>query len=584
MKTALTDRTGKWHDRGLAALFVIALWMILAVFFDFYYDLNDDTAMKDILSGTYTGMPDGHNIQMLYPLGAVICFFYKILPGVPWYGFFLCGCQFLALWIALSSLLPYLSEGGRKKTWLLLFTLGIGGLFLYEFIFVQYTVVAGLLAIAALCRIFAAPAEKGKNFWRYHGVTALLIVLAFYLRTEMLLLLCPFLGLSLLWRILKECMTAEAGREKRQIWIKYGIWAACVLGLMGAGILADEMAYKSHEWKSFRQFFDDRTSVYDFYGIPDREIHKGFYEQLGVSEAEYTLLVNYNFDLDEEIDEELMQKIAAYAAAHQEQGSLRRLYLSAYTYVYRFLHGQEIIFDLFWVVSYFFLLRLAVRGKNSLLTGWLILLFGTRTAIWLFLLYRGRVPERITHPLYLIELVMLGLLFLSERKTLQWKKYEKSAILSMYILLLVCTAFYHVQIVSEKYEVREEKNLQWQNWKEYCRKHPWQFYYLDVYSSVAYSEKLFADCSSEYRNFDLLGGWCAKSPIAAQKRAVMGFENAAEGLLSGQAFFVAEAEKQERSPEFLISWYREKGKEIALEEIDQCGSFYIFGVTEMSAD
>ncbi len=29
----------------------------LAIRFDFYYDLNDDTAIRDILSGRYTGEP-----------------------------------------------------------------------------------------------------------------------------------------------------------------------------------------------------------------------------------------------------------------------------------------------------------------------------------------------------------------------------------------------------------------------------------------------------------------------------------------------------------------------------------------------
>lgn len=577
----------KWHDRGLAALFVAGLWLLLAVFFDFYYDLNDDVAMKDILSGTYTGVPDGHNIQMLYPLGWCISVLYKMLPMLPWYGIFLCSCQFLAVWLCFCALLPRLSAHGRKRSWLLLFTLGAGSLLLYEWIFIQYTVTAGLLAAAALVRLLTAAPMKGKAFFCYHSITGILIVLAFYLRTEMLLLLSPFLGIAGLWQISRECM-ADPVEPKKNVWRRYCLLAAGVLSGMSIGLFADNMAYGSPDWRAFRQFFDDRTSVYDFYGIPDHEIHKGFYEQLGMSEAEYTLLQNYNFELDEEIDTAVMQQIAAYAAAHQEQSVLRRIYLSAYTYVYRFLHGQELIFDLLLAVSYFFLIRLALREKKPWLFGRLVLLFGTRTVLWLFLLYRGRVPERITHPLYLMELLMLLLLFSDTNdatRVLQWKKYEKSAILSMYILLFACTGFYHVQTVSDQYAVREETNRQWQQWKSYAKEHPQQFYYLDVYSTVAYSEKLFSDISPQYRNFDLLGGWCSKSPLAAQKRAAMGLESAQDGLLSGKAFFVTDATKPERTPEFLISWYREKGKEIALQKLDECGSFSIFCVVSgTSAD
>lgn len=580
MKTLLPEEKGKWQNRGLAALFVIGLAMFLAVFFDFYYDLNDDTAMKDILSGTYTGLPDGHNIQMLYPLGFVISLFYKVFPMLPWYGMFLLCSQFLAVWISFCSLFTWLSAKKRKKTWLLFLTAAIGSLLLYEFIFVQYTVTAGLLAVAALVRIFTSPDAREAGFFRYHIVTVMLVVFAFYLRTEMLLLLCPFLGLGGLCRIFSECAEKSEESEKRCVWTRYSLLAVSVLVLMGAGLLADKAAYGSTQWRSFRQFFDDRTSVYDFYGIPDYEVHREFYEGMGLSEAEYTLLVNYNFDLDEEIDTETMSRIARYAAESREQGVFRRLYLCAYTYVYRFLHGQEIVFDLLLAVSYFFLAKAALKGKKPLLLGKLVLLFGMRTIIWLFLLYMGRVPERITHPLYLAELVMLAMLFLLDTKALQWKKYEKSAILSMYILLFVCTAVYHVQTVAEKYAVREETNLQWQQWKEYCRSNPQQFYYLDVYSSVAYSEKLFSDTSSDYRNFDLAGGWCSKSPLAEQKRDVMEFETAKDGLLSGQAFFVTDVTKPERSPEFLISWYREKGNDIALQEIDRCGSFSVFRINE----
>ena len=89
MKAARMQDEEKWKDRGFAVVCMIGLWIVLAVCFDFYYDLNDDSAMKDILSGTYTGVPDGHNIQMLYPLGWGIAFLYRICPVIPWYGIFL---------------------------------------------------------------------------------------------------------------------------------------------------------------------------------------------------------------------------------------------------------------------------------------------------------------------------------------------------------------------------------------------------------------------------------------------------------------------------------------------------------------
>lgn len=597
MKAARMQDEEKWKDRGFAVVCMIGLWIVLAVCFDFYYDLNDDSAMKDILSGTYTGVPDGHNIQMLYPLGWGIAFLYRICPVIPWYGIFLCGCQFFVLEAVLCRLIRYEKEKRRRKSaWirseilLFLFLLGVFVLFLYEFVFLQYTVTAGLLVCGGLVWIFSGPKAGDTGFYRYHIMTVVWIVLAFFLRTEMLLLLSPFLGLAVLCRAGDEIRDTDGQssakgsyfdlnvKNGKKIIKGYGSILLVTAVLMGAGLLADSIAYRSPQWQSFRQFFDDRTQVYDFYGLPVYEENREFYESLGLSEASYRLLENYNFELDETIDQEKMQAIARYAASHQDIGPARKLYLSVYTYVYRFTHGQELLFDLFVVFSYFFLGRMALSRKNSRLLGRLALLFGLRTALWLFLLYRGRVPERITHPLYLAELVMLGLFFLVEREALQWKKYEISAILSLYFLLFLCTAVFRIQTVRENFISREMGNVQWQAWKSYCREHPEDFFYLDVYSTVAYSEKLFADISPAYRNFDLLGGWCVKSPIADRKRAAAGRENAYEDLPEGRAYFVTDSTKEARQPDFLISFYEKKGRKVLVKEVDRCGDFAIYQV------
>ena len=78
----------------VVAVFTLLLVLFLSVNFDFYYDLNDDTMIKDILSGAYTGKPNGFCIQMLYPLGWFIALFYRAIPTVAWYGLF---CAYASL-------------------------------------------------------------------------------------------------------------------------------------------------------------------------------------------------------------------------------------------------------------------------------------------------------------------------------------------------------------------------------------------------------------------------------------------------------------------------------------------------------
>ena len=63
----------KKHENCILS-FAMAMTLagILAARFDFYYDLNDDVLIKDILSGVYSGTPDGHTMKQMYPLGALL--------------------------------------------------------------------------------------------------------------------------------------------------------------------------------------------------------------------------------------------------------------------------------------------------------------------------------------------------------------------------------------------------------------------------------------------------------------------------------------------------------------------------------
>ena len=51
---------------------MLILLLLLGLRFDYYYDLNDDVLMKDILSGVYTGAFESRNVQMLFPLSLIL--------------------------------------------------------------------------------------------------------------------------------------------------------------------------------------------------------------------------------------------------------------------------------------------------------------------------------------------------------------------------------------------------------------------------------------------------------------------------------------------------------------------------------
>ena len=132
--------------QGHASLIVafIAVFAAMAVAFvsgDYFFDLNDDVLMKDILSGAYTGVPESHNIQMLYPISLFISLLYRIGVNIDWYGIFLCACQYFCFGVLIYESVLRVGGLGKKVAVAALEVLAILGFFLPHLLFVQYTVV-----------------------------------------------------------------------------------------------------------------------------------------------------------------------------------------------------------------------------------------------------------------------------------------------------------------------------------------------------------------------------------------------------------------------------------------------------------
>ena len=81
--------------------FVLVLVAILFMGYvgDYFFDLNDDVFIKDLISGAYTGSPEACNMQLLYPLSLVVSLFYRVARGFDWYGIFLCSVQYLCVFL-----------------------------------------------------------------------------------------------------------------------------------------------------------------------------------------------------------------------------------------------------------------------------------------------------------------------------------------------------------------------------------------------------------------------------------------------------------------------------------------------------
>lgn len=644
-RSAFTAFLKKRENWLIPAFCCLVLFLGTGMAWDYYFDLNDDVLIRDILSGVYTGEPEALTAQLLWPLSALLAGLYRVLPGVPVFGAFLWLCQAGSIFLILKRSLDAVSgsaapgkiraagtfsvSGSLKKLCLsLLETLLIAACLLYHLVFVQYTVTAGLLATAAIFTFLTVrerESERAVTFWLRCLPAALLFWLAFCLRSEMGLLLLPLAGVGGIWKWAARAMRGPVftGRNAASFLGLFGLILAGVLACFGA----DRLACSDPEWQEFEALFDARTQVYDFYDASLRsfEENREFYEGLGLTEAQCELLVNYNYGADDAIDAQVMERIAAYG--RKTRGAfMHSLSEGVWLYVQRLKNNRSIVPDdqLPWLAlegglaalllaAAFVRWRAARKQKRQERDGgnerewkdrkafpkesgilWKLLLLGAvRSGLWMYLILRERVPERISHPLYFCELVMLAWLFLdtvcgmrqiSGQQSSGWQtsgpeglpvRVIRIAALVLSLAAVVIWLPQEAERTDAEYARREQGNAV--NLAALSRYRQENLYLADVMSTVDFSEKLFTE-KIRPGNYDLLGGWLCKSPHSEKKLAAFGYESMGQAVLSGENVrFVGEADTDWSWLTELLAEHGGNGELVLEEEITAEGrSLYIW--------
>ncbi|MCR5670081.1 MAG: hypothetical protein K6G10_03675 [Butyrivibrio sp.] len=584
-----------------AGLMTLAIIVIAGFAGDYYFDLNDDVVMKDILSGAFTGTPAGHNIQMLYPVSAFISLFYRVFRGADWYGIFLCVCQYLCVFILFFRTHRIIRDVSLRVEALAMeffLVLGVVGTHL---LYIQYTYTCGFLSAIAAFLIITHKEEEKRDL-----ITALLlIILAFLIRSEMLLLTLPMVGVAILMRwsltrldILKsrekDIPVSDYGKRK-VLFMRYVRFCIMILAGLAVSQILHNIAYSPADWKEFNRLFDARTELYDFQYIPDYEAHRDFYESIGLSESEQQLLINYNFGLDEEINADTLDAVAKYAAGlRTDEIPLPTQLINAVpSYIYRLYHVApqksyeypmsdypwNIIAGVMYLGVLLVYLFTKEKGKKLPVVLLLATLFACRSVLWLYIIVRGRDPIRITHPMYLVEiLILFGLLCYRGRD------HRRNLFIPIVISAIVA-----VLSVPNQYEIcvqeAEQRALMRSHYDalyDYFDANRDNFYFVDVYTSVSvadaidyseatFSEKMFDRVDNREANHDLMGGWASKSPLTAQKYELHGFASMQDALLLDNTYFVQLTTDDIR---WITDYYSEKGIAVKADKVDEIADVF----------
>ncbi len=567
----------KWENLIIALLTAILSVAVITLCFDYYYDLNDDVLIKDIISGQYSGEPLSRNIQMQFFMSGFFALLYRICGNIAWYGIFLLIFQFGSLFLITYDTLSFFSGEsfiGLKILTVLSENALLCSLMLMHLSNVQYTVSVAMMCGAVIFHFAVTPKEYDAKHFLIHNIPTLIILFtAFLLRSEMFLLMCPFIAII---GICKWGLEPKDAIFSKESLMKYLSLVGMALVLVLVGFVGNKLSYASPEYKEFSDLFDERTRLYDYEGVPSYEDNAEFYESIDLSKEEQILLENYNYALCDKYDSTLMGAVADYSKTvnASKQPFSSKFTESLRLYIYEFTHGRndtgsDYPYNYVVIVLYALLLFILIGTRHFGRIWEPILLFAVRSAIWMYILMGGRYPDRITHSLYFIEIALLLALI-----CIHFEEVNKRT-LPVLLMSLIGIVF-AITIWPQNYDAlkadatkRAETNAPYIALYEYMNSQPENYYYLDVYSTVSYSEKMFDSMKNVSKaNSDLLGGWFALSPVYREKAQKLGIsEQTIDSQLtdSDKVFYV---KNDTESMDYLYDYYAKWNVDISVTEED----------------
>ncbi|MBQ8947522.1 MAG: hypothetical protein IJ058_12040 [Lachnospiraceae bacterium] len=581
----------------LSLLVSLILMVFVGIVFDYYYEFNDDVLMKDILSGAYMGYPSALNVQMLAPISFCFSLLYRITGAVPWYGLFLVGIQYLCVFLVIQRSLEMADRISGIASTVLISVLFCLDLLLPHLVMVQYTVTVSFMAGAAGFLIVTIPAGlERKEFLKHAVIPVVLIVLGFQLRSEMMVLMLPYVCVAAVSSLVRDRRglsspydadrdsgkdkMSSSGDPKSGILISYIIAVSTAFLLMLISFGIDKAAYSGPDWKAFLDEFDARTELYDYQFIPDHNSENiTFYEQEGISGSQVRLLQIYDYGIDDRINADMMRRVASYAEELRSETFSLRLRQSFHEYFYRILHFSDGVYVMLVFVLYVIVIMAMCIRRDMKPSDRLLLLFSNiiplalmRSVAWIFIIYGRREPARIVHSLYIIEAMLLfGMLLNQISCRIKDRAFFKmtSAVLLIICGLLTVPGTYSG--LQRRVSAQDEINGYAKAIDEYCMDHPGNFYWEDVYSTIidgeTFNEKIFVPSTGKLKNYDIIGGWAMNSPLLGSKLAHYGIEDIGQSLLDADNVFVIISDEYDGN--WISDHYDDIGIDVRISPVDR---------------
>lgn len=489
---------------GVSVLMVTLVYRKAGIFFD----TNDDRYISEILSGVYGGKPEAHTVYVNYLLSLVLAAFYRITIRVPWHGGMLLLFQVLIYTAILESLLE-LCETKLQILVAVCMEMAVFLQGLYTLSKIQYTSTAALLSVAGYVCLLLQYKKKRRGYLLF----LLFLLLSCLLRRDAMLMIQP-LGLAAALGVILAAEDADI-REKAADFCRIVVGVAGCLLVTGLGTI---IGYHSGEWQEYIRYNNAGTEIFDYYGKPEYEEIAGILDKYNVTRDEYEAYKEYVL-LNGNLGADCAEEIAAYAKGQHDFPTLREMMDS---YMDVMWENKEWKSNRIAALSFVAVcvLLLLFRQYRYLLPA--VLIKTAALSIWGYLIYYGRLPNRIIFPLYVGEtglyLAVLAIALGTAKHGRLWRKVCILAAAGIFCMMCFQSGREQYRFVHMQNEGMKQYMQGLWEINSYCAQHPENKYLLDAVSASYYSGNVLETRFNGERNNMVTGTWFSGGPV--MKRAL----------------------------------------------------------------
>ena len=544
-------------------VYILVLWNLIP----FVYGIIDDRSMMEIVSGQYLGMPDPHTIFMGYWYSLFLTGLYTVLPNVDWYAFCYIVMQVMCMILILFRLVRERERKWEKVLCAVLALSSFAAFGVQATVQLSFTTTAAVLGVTVV--FLYATAEKLE--WKDAALLFFLLFLTSQVRFDIFCMTVPVCAVLWIFRV-----AVQGQRERIQF-----LMPAAALAVLALAMLGNFAGYGSAEWRAYKSYDNSRTAIYDFpnYTFPEYEGAEELYSSVGIeTKSRARTLINYNYTADDQITPEFFRDyIEAYQKMYpSEQTVVQRLVQSVKDYLKGVRDNRFYMQHLLGLAMYAGLVILALWKKEWGLLGKTLCTGGIQGIMWIYLLYKGRIPDRVIYSMNLMMLVTAFLLWreIFPRISLPGAARKAGVVACMFVLCYLAGA------QTAKFRGKNQELSRWnqniESLKEYCMEHPDNFYFNDVTSLAftTYNVRLWRD-QPFVMNYMSLGDWMSFSPIWKKKLEQEGIESVKEALYGrNNVYLICSFDK---GLEYLVSLY----PNVECTEVDDIPGFKIYSLESL---